>query len=350
MNKLIIEKGQKDLLTIDQYIYSMNRREDAAMFINEFNLISDHSFFGEYINTENNKFRIFPQASFSPLVYRGENKIHSHFVPSFLRIEKDTNKHVIEWIKKTEFIELFKTSPFFTFLSSEKNFSILGCHFDIDLEAIAQHYEFATNYLDFTTDITVGMFFAYTQRIEPGKYIPILDFTNYDPVLYIGDLKKLYNGTIKEKFKVIGFQPALRPSIQRALAFEFNDKENLYRDNFTKIELPKSIDMSNGIYEHFSGGEALFPNEIFNEYSCRIREKYIVSEYVKMYCDIYKKDYNKTEIELINEGYEITNRKIAWSQNDINFMNYEISDRLIPWLRNNIGYRGTCKSAEHQLY
>jgi hypothetical protein len=343
MNNLIIKKEKKNLPTIEQYIHFMNNPKLATILINEYFAMADQSYFGEYVNTENKKFRIFPHASFNPLIYRGENKIYDYFIPRFLRINEYSIEHAVEWIKRVEFIELIKTSPFVTFLSSESNFSVLDCHFDIDLEAIAQHYEFATNYLDFSTDIAVSMFFAYTQYIAPGKYKPILDFTDYDPVLYIGDLKKIYQGKDKEAFKIIGFQPASRPSIQKALAFELNDTKNHFGNNFTRIELPKSIDMANGIYEHFCGGDILFPNEILYEYACYLREKYIVDEYLNLYCDKYKKDYNGIVDKLLNEGYEITNRKIAWSQNDINFMNYEISNGLIPWLENNITYRGISK-------
>ena len=185
MNKLIINKEQEDLLTIEQYIHIMNNREFATVPINDFGLMADRSFFGEYVNTENNKFRIFPNASFNPLIYRGENKKYNNFSPGFLRIDENSIKHVIEWTKRIEFIELIKTSPFITFLSSGMNFSVLGYHFDID-------------------------------------------------------------------------------------------------------------------------------NDI-----------------------LYK---------LNNDGYEVTNRKITWSQHDISFMNYEISNGLIPWLENNIAYRGTRKT------
>jgi hypothetical protein len=345
MDKIVIKNESKELLTIEQYISVLNEPQFATAFINDFGMVSSTSFVGEYIRTEKNKFRIFPNASFNPLIYRGENKLYRNFIPSLLRIPVDSIEHAIEWTKKYEFIDLVKTGLHNTYLTSKDNFSILDCSFDIDLEAIAQHYEFSTNYLDFSTDMVTSMFFAYTQCLEPGKYEPILDFENYSPVLYIGDLKKLFRETDGKILKIIGIQPAKRPTVQRALAFEFNDGENVLNSLFKKVELPKLREMAIGIYEHFNRGDALFPkDDIYTEFSKRIRDKYIVSEHIDLYCDKFGKDRNDIQDRLIKNEYEITNRKIVWSQNDFGFMNYEIHELLLPWMYQNIGYRGTSEA------
>jgi len=147
-------------------------------------------------------------------------------------------------------------------------------------------------------------------------------------------------------FRIIGFQPAKRPTVQRALAFELNDVKNDFKNKFIKIELPKSTDMAIGIYKHFQRGEALFPKDIHIEYSNRIRDKYIISEYIDLYCDKFNKDKNAVRNEQIKNEYEITKRKIVWSQSDYNFMNYEIQELLLPWMYQNIGYRKTSESLQ----
>jgi len=343
MDKLIINHEHCELTTLEQYIYLLNDPQFATDFINEYNLVSNSSFMGEYISIDKNKFRIYPNSSFNPFIYRGENKTYNNFLPSLLRIDPNSTEHAIEWIKKQEFIELIMISPYNTYLSTKDNLSILDCSFDIDFEAIAQHYEFATNYLDFSTDMLISMFFAYTYCIEPGKYEPINDFNKYSPTIYIGDIKKIFQETFKDSFKIIGFQPANRPTIQKALAFEFNDVKNNFKNIFIKIELPKTTYMSIGIYEHFQRGEALFPKDIQTEYSKQIRDKYIISEYISLYCDKFNKNIKDVQNKLINNGYEITNRKTSWSQNDTNFMNYEIKELILPWMCQNIGYRKTSK-------
>jgi len=344
MDRLIIENEPKELLALDQYIYLLNDPLHATAFINYHGAISDPSFIGEYIRTDKNKFRIFPNSSFNPLIYRGENKIYKNFIPSLLRFDTNSIEHAIEWIKKVEFIDLIKMSPYNTFLASEENLSVLNCSFDIDFEAIAQHYGFATNYLDFTTDMVIAMFFAYTQYIEPGKFEPISDFGKYSPVLYVGNMKKLYQERNDEVFKIVGIQPVQRPTVQKALAFESHDEGNAFNNKFIKIELPKSMEMAVGIFEHFQGGDMLFPtNDICTEYSSRIRDKYITDEYVDLYCDKFSKDKKEIQSKLIKEGYEITSRKIVWSKCDFDFMNYQIKEILLPLMSYKIGYRGTSK-------
>jgi hypothetical protein len=63
---------------------------------------------------------------------------------------------------------------------------VYGNKFEFDLEALAQHYNFKTNYLDVTRDIEVAEFFAYTYIDDTGKYQPITNFdsNNYKLHLY----------------------------------------------------------------------------------------------------------------------------------------------------------------------
>ena len=54
------------------------------------------------------------------------------------------------------------------------------------------------------------------------------------------------------------------------------------------------------------------------------------SEYINLYCEEFNKDKNNIQDSLIEKEYELTNSKIVWSQNDLNFMNYEIKELLLP--------------------
>ena len=347
MNNLIINDEPKGLIALKQYIQLLNDPQDATSFVNCYGAVIDRSFMGQFIRTDKDKFRIISNSSFSPLIYRGENKIYKNFIPSLLRIDTDSVEHAIEWIKKEEFINLIMTSPYNTYLSSKDNLSVFNCSFDIDFEAIAQHYGFATNYLDFSTDMGIAMFFAYTQYLEPGKFEQVSDFRKYSPVLYIGNMKKLYQEKDDEVFRIVGIQPVLRPTAQKALAFESHDEKSSFKDKFIKVELPKSEEMAAGIFEHFQGGEALFPShDICTEYSKRIRDKYVASEYIDLYCDKFKKDKKDIQNKLIKEEYEITSRKVVWSQCDLSFMNCQIRELLLPLMGQKVGYRGTSKSLE----
>ncbi len=93
-------------------------------------------------------------------IYYLEGKIKNYptFSPSFKRIKKTKEpiKHCTEWIKKEEFKELFTRTPYFERLPKE--IGCMGLDFDFDLEALAQHYEFKTNYLDITKNFTIALF------------------------------------------------------------------------------------------------------------------------------------------------------------------------------------------------
>ena len=330
----------KTLPNTDFYFNTLNEESYAFSNIDNWGAYTDPiRFDGYFIENNPNEFGIILGHEFSPFIYRGQNQDYPNFIPTANRyeLEKETEqlRHCIDWVKKQEFLQLFQKTPYF---ERCQNFQVLNCKFKFDLDAIAQHYEFISNYIDITKDLFVALFFVYTYQ-EKGQYFPITDFERYSPTLYIGNLKKIYKHNPKS-LKIIGFQALLRPHLQKAMAIEINMEDNT-KSLFEKIELPKSYAFASEIFSKANCGKNLFPNDFMSNVAQQIKqEKNINIENLKEYCKLYKYDINVCIDKLKKYGYGITTDQWRLPANVMYSINREIDDNIIPYLNDKIGYRG----------
>ena len=329
----------KTLMDINAYMFCLNEPSYAISQVDAWGGYTDpYRFAGSYVATSKDTFGIVFGHEFNPFIYRGENKDYEHFVPSALRFNLSNTdnriKHCIDFIKKQEFIYLFKETPYY---KRCENFNVLNCKFKFDLEAVAQHYEFISNYLDITKDLLTAMFFAYTYQ-KDGKYYPITDFEKYQPTLYVGNLKNLYK-RCSQYIKLIGFQALLRPFLQKAMAVQIT-KEDIIKPLFEKITLPKSSAFSFEIYHKYQKGASIFPLDFTGILVQEVKNrKTLNEEYFKIYCNV--NNLNEKEIleEIHKQGYSLTNAQYELPETLINGMNREIDDEIIPFLDRYIGFR-----------
>lgn len=285
---------------------------------------------GFFIRTREGKARITLGREFDPCLYRGQCK-NFDFIPKFNRI-KDKVQHCVEYVKREEFKELFKQTPYYKLFS---NLQIMGHNFEFDLDAIAQHYDFATNYLDVTKDIRIALFFAYTD-CKNGNYFPIEDFSEYHPHLYIANFVFL---EMKNLLTTVGFQGVLRPQKQLAMALNLINSKNNAQDYFSKIELTPNRDIAYGIFKSFNYGKDLFPDEPIKTLSLKVKNNNVLNrQFFNQYC----KEFNKKPEELLidlNKNYEINDFHYDLENDLMLKMNKECDEELLPWIIKNISYR-----------
>ncbi len=345
---IVIEDPNKDLMSLrgygEQACLATLVTKNAEFAINPFFMHTDNSKLGFMVKTGKDNFRIQLGGEFDPCIYRGQNKDYEHIIPSLQRIDKNKNflDYCVAWIQCEEFKETFKRTPYYNRLSQMR---VLGNTFEFDLEALAQHYGFATNYVDTTTDFSVAMFFAYT-KYNNGCYHPITDFEEYSPVLYVTQIQNFIFPTSKNNCEIVGFQSTLRPLTQKAMAIDCQDYVNL-KSSFRKIELPKDASYALGIYNSFHKGAKLFPREPVALIAQEIIDsKHINIEILKKFCEINNHNYEELSKELSKMEYRLDDLEIIFSENQLCQMHFEISTQILPWIEKNIGYRGWCHSAK----
>ncbi len=242
----------KDMMSFKDCIATMNPAYYADAPVNCYGMVDLNKDgtrpWGMRYKVSEHKFGVLAGRSLNPLIYRGENKEYEHFLPSVRRGEYiDSDR-----IRKEQFLSVYKETPYYQY---GKNYTdSFGYHMELDLEAVAQHYGFKTDYLDITRLREVAEFFAYTYCDKEG-YHPITDFTEYCPCVYTADLHDIYNYN-PHSLKMISGQIALRPCVQGAMAIiQSYDCKSL----FHKEILPRDPHRSREIFERRH--TYLFPNQ-----------------------------------------------------------------------------------------
>lgn len=212
-------------------------------------------------------------------LFRGEKKNHRRIISSFNREEIDQGtkenreKHLISNLKAEDFAALLRRHPLFMML--DRGIFLYPCKepifINMNYYGLAQHYNFRTGLLDFTSDIDVAAFFACTHNMGGDKYEPIIDLEkNTYGVLYVlkinPDVTFKYTG-----FTTIGLQLYPRTGAQKGFAFCENmiaDVNNLVEPIYFK----HAVEDSEYFYNLMDKGEKLFPSDSISKYAKEIIE------------------------------------------------------------------------------
>ena len=211
--------------------------------------------------------------------FRGENDKYPTFMTSYQKLSNDIER-CLGLLQKREFIDWFIKTPYYEYFAYGSEYAPNpettpkgeGYKFCFDLEAIAQHYEFQTNYLDITTKRDVALFFAYTHKVN-GKLVPLENFNDIQPCLYSSfgsSLEHPYNLDVR----VVGFQALPRPLKQQAMAINLENCKTDYKKEMQYEELPCDRRNAFRIYDKMEGGKLLMPDDWASRVAEQIKFKY----------------------------------------------------------------------------
>lgn len=332
-----------DVFAVPEYT-EIHKTPDSKIVNGYFLINGDKQ--GVFIKTSEGKCRIMLGNEFEPYLYRGENQKFEYFQPSLerelLRSEYD---HCIAWIRANQFKRIFKLTPYYQL----QNIKLMGCNFEFDMEALAQHYEFKTNYIDLTKDKEVAEFFAYTYIDKNGNYQPINDFEKYSPHLYRAKVSDLitYN---KDLFTIVGFQAALRPLRQIAMALNLSNGNKTVRDDiFEEIPLETDAEIARKrareIFDKFEQGKKLFPDEALKTLEDELKKEDVIVliDSIIDYAATFKKSVGKIRSMLRHQGHKIKDKILYPCSNLSEKMQYDVDYEIVPWIKENIGHRKTAR-------
>lgn len=236
--------------------------------------------------TKNKRHTLKPNLRNRIYLYRGQRKDYGSIISSFsqdnlspeqqeLEQKKAWEKHLINNLKAEDFIALLKRHPLFMmldrglFLEPEKKPVFINMNY----YGLAQHYNFHTGLIDFTSDIDAAAFFACTKNLGNDIYEPITDTSN-NPygVLYVHKIEPMttFKGI---GFSTIGLQLFPRTGCQKG--FFFNEIGKTIAD-VNKLVCPiyfrHEAEVSQHIFDVMKKGEALFPKDSISKYAKEILE------------------------------------------------------------------------------
>lgn len=266
---MLVEQGKR-LLSVMDYAHSLMPIgfPDDESWINRYGAVSELGVdLLMPVATSDGLYRFMPGPEFSPRIYRGQNRFFSTCTPSIFRMT--SNVEAVYWVAKS--IELSAVMDRHPATIDLMAYHIEGLAFALNIEAIAQHYLYPTQLLDFSRSRDVAMFFATCECDQTGiVFSPLQSGT---AVLYTVDLRELImRRGGQTSFLPLGLEPLPRPEAQRALALRLAPGENLNDMPWVKqqaIEITPAL--SQYYFEMFNGGKKLFPNNPFDEYIAALR-------------------------------------------------------------------------------
>ena len=266
---MFIEQGKR-LISVMEYAHllmPMNFPSDESS-INRYGTVSELGVdLLMAVATSAGRYRFMPGPEFSPRLYRGQNQFFSICTSSIFRLTSGVD--ALYWVAKC--IELSAVMDRHPATNDLMTYQIEGLDFSLSIEAIAQHYQYPTQLLDFSRSRDVAMFFAtcaYDQ--ESDVFLPLRSGT---AVLYTVDLRELIlQSGGQTSFLPLGLEPLPRPEAQRALALRLGPGENLNDMPWVQHqEIEITSTLSHHYFEMFDGGKKLFPDNPFDDYIAALR-------------------------------------------------------------------------------
>lgn len=269
------------------------------------------------VKTSDNKFRIMIGSNSDEYLYRGERNEYFDLVPGLKRLQGIDK--AIAWIQTDMFKECLRASDYMKL--NQMKIEQDNLFFELDLEAIAQHYYFRTNYLDFTKDWKVAEFFAYT-KFEDGIYKPITKFESH-PKIYRVKINHFVEDNPKS-FKIVGLQCAARAVAQKALALDFNEKIDTGR--IEEILLDKEPERAKEIFDYFDGGRKLFPEDLLTRISTNFSKykNHLYKGSIIKYAQKERISFYKLQRELLKLNFNITDNILKPDKKDNEIINEDV--------------------------
>lgn len=233
--------------------------------------------YGKFLEMATKKFDSNPQKILFRLsqtpysFYRGQNAYHLNCQPPIFRMTNTVNQQTsqnVAHILTMEFLRAIRAHSVVQELADAS--------YVINEIAIAEHYGFATNCLDITTDKWTALFFAGTEYdAQMGTYRPISDdLNNTMGVLYYKPAIFVSQQFLENDIRFIGYQFCPRPSQQYACVYPLKDGDNFDIHPFwLRIVFRQDKEISKLIFNMAYGGRQYFPNDSFAEVARRILAK-----------------------------------------------------------------------------
>ncbi len=273
-------------------------------------------------------------------LFRGQVEYFEPCNPSVFREEKDL--YIIENLKVEEFRILVRSHPLS--MMFERGVKLMDgippFFFEMNYYGLAQHYDFKTAVLDFSSDIDVAAFFATSYRSEDGKYYPMED-ENKVGVLYVHKMDPM--SLSFGKFRNIGLQIFPRSGNQKGFLYESLKGHDINQNEIVKKYLFRhSKNASLSFYNKMNKGNNLFPKDELEPLARNILKDKDISLVALSDNLLNNKQSLEEMLKMLNdEGYRIdAKRKIVFSQNDLDGYYRDIRNGLWESFCNKIHFAG----------
>lgn len=311
----MLKKYGLRMLSLNEYlsVIAPSSAEDND-FINQIGMITSGNDDEYYpVRISENTFRLMPGPEFSPRLYRGQTFRFQPCRPGSFRPENFSYSNYIYWSIKC--LELWLILKFHPAVGAFVNWKIDGLRFGLDMNAIAQHYQYPTRMLDLSRSRDVAMYFATHKFGGAGR--ELTPAIGHNAVLYTLDIAQfLRNQPISKSIIPVGLDPLPRSAAQRAFGLELyaqNDFEKLPGVQTETFEVTPSL--AQECAERVGGYQTLFPPDDFEPLVNLQRDNQRIAKEaleLSITCGIAPKGYGMRELQniIVAGGYHISHMEL----------------------------------------
>lgn len=211
-----------------------------------------------------------PNLRYVPFLFRGEREEYPSIISAFER--GDSSKRLISNLKTMDFFRFVKSHPLCRLF--DNGIKLTSCKepffFEMNYYGLAQHYNYNTGLIDFSSSSLVAAFFATTVNKGDDVYEPIIDVSKYPyGVIYLHIIDPRITFGM---FSTIGQQIFPRTGAQ--LGFFYQEKIAGFDVNKLVYKIPFKHDSgcSTRIFNMFDKGKKLFPKDELTDIAKIIRD------------------------------------------------------------------------------
>ena len=224
---------------------------------------------GKYMSMSDQPFtnirKFFPISQTPFTLMRGQN---AYFTPSYPSLYRKNNMQsedfrLLSRLRACEFILTFQHHPVVNEIR-------MNCR--VEDMAIAQHYEFPTEYMDITNNKWVAAFFATTYK-SGELYLPTeTGFGNGIGVFYISNPAMRFHPHFLDNVYTLGFQYFERPTRQYSLVYKMNENEDMDANPmFLRFVFRHDTEASKVVYNMSYKQQRFYPNDAWHEIAQKIK-------------------------------------------------------------------------------
>ena len=209
--------------------------------------------------------KLFPISQTPFTLMRGQN---AYFTPSYPSLYRKNNMQsedfrLLSRLRACEFILTFQHHPVVNEIR-------MNCR--VEDMAIAQHYEFPTEYMDITNNKWVAAFFATTYK-SGELYLPTeTGFGNGIGVFYISNPAMRFHPHFLDNVYTLGFQYFERPTRQYSLVYKMNENEDMDANPmFSRFVFRHDTEASKVVYNMSYKQQRFYPNDAWHEIAQKIK-------------------------------------------------------------------------------
>ena len=257
---------------------------------------------------QSGRFCFKPNLKSHRFLFRGQNQHYPLINSSFER--RTADEKLLSNIQIGDFVSMLRTHPLFMMFERGIHLSPAKkpFFFEMNYYGIAQHYNFHTGMVDFTSDILAAAFFATTTNRGDDKY-EVYDGDSKYGVIYVHDINP--RATFKMcGYRNIGLQIYPRTGAQRGFCYQ-EDWRNIPVEKTVKPNFFRHDSKCSAIiFEKMRQGELLFPKDDLSALSNEIRHSNSVTG-ISFCNNLY---HNQDEIQVSLDRLKDMGIKIDWHE------------------------------------